>query len=400
MMNNYSIIEKARLAPEKQESHLPAYFLEMRITREVIKMNKKCNSCGKVKNLDFFHKRKSSKDGRQGVCKSCQHLINKKYLNKSKFEVKQNIEDRKNSRISAFEGKLKKECDGKGFELLSPYINSRKNVSLKCEKCLNVFDRTPQKIYRDNSQCPRCSRRCGENSEALFLEKVKTLGWSLSGKYSTNTTKIKMTCENGHEIEKTPKSIKLGFLCSICAKNDNSHSKKAFSSYVKSINYELLSEYETSNKKVDLKCRDNHSFRMTPSALKQGQRCPVCSRSESVGCINYTILERDKGLSSEECFFYEFPFLWNDSKYLMYGITRRLNSRMKAYKSSKMIFNIKDVHLTKMNTMEAFLVEQEIKNNNSLKKLKLKCNVGFDGWTEVYIADDMETLKRQGLYNV
>jgi len=105
-MNNHSIIGMARVAPEKQESHLSAYFFKMRITREVINMRKKCTKCGEIKSSDLFGNYSRSKDGKRSSCKNCRKLDYiknidnikeraKKYrsLNKKRYQFKiKNIE--------------------------------------------------------------------------------------------------------------------------------------------------------------------------------------------------------------------------------------------------------------------------------------------------------------------
>lgn len=42
-------------------------------------MKKKCNSCGEVKSLDGFHKKKDGKYGVCGICKECKRAVNREY---------------------------------------------------------------------------------------------------------------------------------------------------------------------------------------------------------------------------------------------------------------------------------------------------------------------------------
>ncbi len=44
-------------------------------------------------------------------------------------------------------------------------------------------------------------------------------GKCLSSEYVTNTTKLKLKCKTGHEWIASPKQVKKGSWCPVCAKN-------------------------------------------------------------------------------------------------------------------------------------------------------------------------------------
>ena len=50
---------------------------------------KYCKNCGKYKSLEQFHKHKNSRDGRNTICKKCQHLL----YNSKRLETRANIKE-------------------------------------------------------------------------------------------------------------------------------------------------------------------------------------------------------------------------------------------------------------------------------------------------------------------
>ena len=43
-------------------------------------MSKTCNKCNVEKNLQFFHVRSDSKDGKNSICKDCVNISTKRYV--------------------------------------------------------------------------------------------------------------------------------------------------------------------------------------------------------------------------------------------------------------------------------------------------------------------------------
>jgi len=60
--------------------------------------------------------------------------------------------------------------------------------------------------------------------------------------------------------------------------------QEVFRNFVESIGYELLDEYVGVNKKVKIKCDKGHIWEVQPRAVKNGNRCPFCSKR-----VKYTI---------------------------------------------------------------------------------------------------------------
>lgn len=58
-------------------------------------MEKICNKCTIEKNVDFFFKNSSTKDGYNNICKECRKKVNKKYYNKNIEKIKKYRESKK-----------------------------------------------------------------------------------------------------------------------------------------------------------------------------------------------------------------------------------------------------------------------------------------------------------------
>lgn len=149
-------INKARLAPEKQDSHLPAYFFKMRITREVIYMRKKCTKCGEVKSLDLFGNSSRSKDGRRSSCKACRKLDYIKNIDKIKEKAKVYRSFNKKN-ISIQNKRYREKNKDKIKDSLSRYYKENKesiliNAKKRYEKNKEEIKIYQKKYRRDNDK--------------------------------------------------------------------------------------------------------------------------------------------------------------------------------------------------------------------------------------------------------
>lgn len=54
--------------------------------------------------------------------------------------------------------------------------------------------------------------------------------------------------------------------------------QEEFRQFIDSIGYELLTEYKHCNKKIKVKCKKGHVWEVLPRAIKNGNRCPYCSK--------------------------------------------------------------------------------------------------------------------------
>lgn len=98
------------------------------------------------------------------------------------------------------------------------------------------------------------------------------------GEFIDIKSKIKVTCNNGHHIEIVFDSFKYGKRCAVCSKNAKFKIEDV-RKYIENNGDKLLSKkYEGVNKKLKIKCRNNHVMNITFNKyrlLKHG--CPKCS---------------------------------------------------------------------------------------------------------------------------
>ena len=100
----------------------------------------------------------------------------------------------------------------------------------------------------------------------------------LSEDYYNNSTKLDILCPNGHKFKMSYADFKSGHRCSVC-----SGRQKSINDIHKIINingYQLLTELTKVPKntdKLEIKCPNNHIFKMSYSAFQQGGRCGECN---------------------------------------------------------------------------------------------------------------------------
>lgn len=69
-------------------------------------MEKQCDTCKIIKDIEHFYKKKSNKDGRQKRCISCSSVYGKKWYKNNKKLHKKNVQIRRKSRRKELRVKL------------------------------------------------------------------------------------------------------------------------------------------------------------------------------------------------------------------------------------------------------------------------------------------------------
>ena len=62
---------------------------------------------------------------------------------------------------------------GDKYEYITPYINAKTKITIKCLKCGNIFEQTPHKHINVKHGCPKCNISKMENEITLFLQENK-----------------------------------------------------------------------------------------------------------------------------------------------------------------------------------------------------------------------------------
>ena len=124
-------------------------------------MNKICRICGKLKNLDNFHKKKGAKDGCRNECKECCKDIQKKYKTASDYKEKRSEYDKNRyddikDKILERKKEYHKENQEKILKQKSEYRKTERYKIVYKEYRKENRDRYSkiQKKYRENN--PHC----------------------------------------------------------------------------------------------------------------------------------------------------------------------------------------------------------------------------------------------------
>lgn len=127
------------------------------------------------------------------------------------------------------------------------------------------------------------------NNEEFINKVIELVGeeYEFLEEYINKTTKIKVrhNCDkcNNHEYKVAPKEFLRGRRCPACfgthKKTTNEFKKELFD--VVGDEYTVLSEYENSNSKINIRhnCKkcNNHEYLVRPIDILRGSKCPKCS---------------------------------------------------------------------------------------------------------------------------
>lgn len=185
-----------------------------------------------------------------------------------------------------------KDLVGNEYTVLGKYVSSHQKISVKHNKCGNIFDVQPSQFI-SGSRCLKCARinhrLTPESFQKWFDDETKGK-YTLLTPYVKSAIKVKVrhnTC--GHEYEVTPNNFKRGKRCPYCGNERKRKTNATFAKQVHDLSkgkLELASEYTGVDDFVLIKClKHNISFSMTPTGFIRSQtdRCPICKAEKSSG---------------------------------------------------------------------------------------------------------------------
>ena len=296
-----------------------------------------------------FNKDSSKKDGLRGWCKLCWRARKREVHNKSKSQ--------KESRIKWLRKQAKR-----------PLVKDDKRLGRVQRKVRLYF----KKKYKERDTKER------KEHHQVKVDYCKKFGYDFVCMMNCNKYYI-VRCEQGHLTKKIYNNLKNG--CNECRglrgiNNLNAEAAKR--------GYKVTGEYKSTAHKIDMVCDQGHEVNMEVKSFLNGCGCNICN---NVGGYNYGRFHGDDKLKNKPSLFYEFFFELKGRFYKEFGITVNWKGRLSTYKGQGIKpFN---VSLTKMSLYDAFICEQELKNREELKHLRLKNSLGFDGWTECFDVTDV-----------
>jgi len=162
--------------------------------------------------------------------------------------------------------------------LATEYKNSLTKLRFQCKNG-HEFEATPNAVKNEDHWCPICSgvkKLTLEKFQDIARERG---GECCSPEYKNNHTKLRFRCKNGHEFEATPSAVKnKDNWCPICAGNKRL-TLKEFQDIAKERGGECLSiEYKNIGTKLRFRCENGHEFEATPNSVKNKDSwCPTCA---------------------------------------------------------------------------------------------------------------------------
>lgn len=193
-----------------------------------------------------------------------------------------------NSRKCAYE-----HYKNNSYTPLSGYKGDKCNQDLMCPNGHKISI-TPQHFKRGD-RCKKCLKCCKDEAKKEFIEIAEKEGYKVVGEYFSAREKVEVLCPNGHTFSTLPTNFKShNVRCGKCSLRDLEEARKQFENVVKEASYVLLSNYKTSNEKVELLCPKGHIFKTTPKSFKNNKtRCPQCKHSKGEKRIEKWLKDND-----------------------------------------------------------------------------------------------------------
>lgn len=181
--------------------------------------------------------------------------------------------------MNEYELKLHEVATERGYKVLGQYVNSKTKLEIVCPKGHHFF-MIPEAFYGKQQQgCKVCSGKCRKTSAENFEKLLIDRGYSLVGEYLNNHTRVEIICNKGHKFDMTPSSIKAGCSCRVCTGNDPAYAEVKFKKSVTISGYSLIGEYVASGEPVEMICPRGHVWNIRPASFAKGTRCSTCSNN-------------------------------------------------------------------------------------------------------------------------
>ena len=176
--------------------------------------------------------------------------------------------------------KMRKMAIDRGGQCLSEeYINNYTKLAWQCEEG-HQWNAVPNSIKR-GKWCPVCAGSQKGTIEEMRKMAMGRGGQCLSEEYTNNYTKLAWQCEEGHQWNAVPSSIKRGFWCPVCAANAQKCTIGEMQRIAEERGGKCLSkEYLNNYSKLTWQCRVGHLWEASPSNVKSGSWCTLCARKK------------------------------------------------------------------------------------------------------------------------
>ena len=206
---------------------------------------------------------------------------------------------------------------GDKYSVLSNYVNSKKKVLIRHNKCGRSWEVIPNNFLR-GARCPYCSntyhtKRTNKQFVSELIDLVGN-GYTVLDKYQGSDIKIRFKhniC--GNIFLSTPyRFLKMGQRCPKCSRIESAkkhrQTNQSFKNHVKRLvgnEYTFLDPYQGS--KVKIRVRHNkcgNIYKVTPYKFLDNRRCPYCLQSRGENKIDFIL--------KNSVLYYSYPYKTSD----------------------------------------------------------------------------------------
>jgi hypothetical protein len=166
---------------------------------------------------------------------------------------------------------VKAAFESDGYTLLNKYGNRNTQLEFICPQ--GHRHSMTWKSFQQGQRCLVCKR--GVVTHEQVRQAFEERGYTLKSQYVNNRTKLEFICDRGHEHAITWISFSRGNQCAWCAGLKKSH-EEVQAAFEKA-GYTLLSQYESTNKKLNFICPNNHKYSIAWNKFNSGKRCGRCA---------------------------------------------------------------------------------------------------------------------------
>jgi hypothetical protein len=160
----------------------------------------------------------------------------------------------------------------------SKYTNLQTKYKWKCAKG-HIWQQLFENLKK-SGWCPKCKKEKEQLFRLKKLKSLvkKKGGKCLSLEYKNSDIPLIFQCRNGHTWKSSPQNIKFGYWCPTCAGNTKL-TLAQFHKIAKQRGGKCLSEsYKNKDTHLKFQCSQKHIWTASPRNIKNGTWCPVCAR--------------------------------------------------------------------------------------------------------------------------
>jgi len=162
------------------------------------------------------------------------------------------------------------------------YINSKTNHRWKCSEG-HQWEATPNNV-RKGTWCSYCAGKAKLTIEQMQELAKQRGGKCLSKVYINKASRLLWECDQGHQWEASPGSVKRGNWCPHCSGTARLSIGAMHQLSQRRGGRCLSSEYINTKTNLLWECSKGHRWEAAPNNVKNGSWCPICSakrRAES-----------------------------------------------------------------------------------------------------------------------